>query len=61
MKPKQSTVRILGVTSLIALLCISTLQAAGLSPDAWPSWRGPEDNGGATTGKYPVKFDANTG
>ena len=28
-----------------------------LPADNWPSWRGPNDNGSATGGKYPVKLN----
>ena len=31
--------------------------AASLFADNWPSWRGPNDNGSATDGKYPVKLN----
>ncbi|HWE00968.1 MAG TPA: PQQ-binding-like beta-propeller repeat protein [Tepidisphaeraceae bacterium] len=61
MKSKQPTVCVFGIPALIALLCISTLHAANSAPEAWPHWRGPDDNGSSTSGKYPVKFDANAG
>jgi len=34
--------------------------AVTLTADNWPSWRGPNDNGSATSGKYPVKLNDET-
>ena len=43
-------------------LSVSTLLLAGAlaleANEAWPNWRGPNVNSSVTTGKYPVKFDA---
>lgn len=38
----------------MALVC--AVAAEGQS--SWPHWRGPQDNGSATAGTYPVKWDA---
>ena len=46
------------------LLAATMLLAGGLAAaendSDWPRWRGPRDNGSTDTGKYPVKWDANT-
>ncbi len=39
------------------LFAVFSLAFVSLLPaDNWPSWRGPNDNGSATGGKYPVKL-----
>jgi outer membrane protein assembly factor BamB len=43
-----------GVITRIALLC----SAGADDPDNWPHWRGPQDNGSAAQGTYPVKWDS---
>ncbi len=44
-----------------ALVCVAALLAASFalaaSPSNWPHWRGPQDNGSADSGSYPVKWD----
>mgnify|MGYP003349046054 CR=1 FL=1 len=44
----------------IALLFFLSV-AAFASDGNWPRWRGPNDNGSASGGTYPVKFDADSG
>lgn len=44
----------------IALLFFLSV-AAFASDGNWPRWRGPHDNGSASGGTYPVKFDADSG
>ncbi|HYO25423.1 MAG TPA: PQQ-binding-like beta-propeller repeat protein [Lacipirellulaceae bacterium] len=46
--------------SLIGL-AISLTAADLASGENWPQWRGPESNGVASPGAYPVTFDAETG
>ncbi len=45
------------------LVLASLLMAAPLSATVttsnWPHWRGPQENGSTTAGKYPTKWDAN--
>lgn len=44
--------------TLAALIVASSIALAD-SRGEWPRWRGPEDNGNAEEGNYPVKLDAN--
>lgn len=52
--------RLLGQFSLIVLFATAwTASDFGAEdPDNWPHWRGPRDDGCATQGTYPVKWDA---
>ena len=43
-----------GVIARIALVCAGAADGSG----NWPQWRGPQDNGSAAQGTYPVKWDA---
>jgi outer membrane protein assembly factor BamB len=43
--------------TLLVFSAILPVRAA----DNWPQWRGPQANGVATEGKYPVKFSADSG
>lgn len=56
----MNTMRRLGIAcclgSVICLLAASSLQAAH-----WPQWRGPNGNGVAEPGEYPVEFSADKG
>lgn len=40
-------------------LCLSLLSLTGFADD-WPAWRGPDANGVAAEGDYPVEFGENT-
>ena len=44
----------LSMKCLIVLLIASTLSAANSN---WPRWRGPDGNGTAASGDYPVHWD----
>lgn len=44
--------------ALLILLAATVVSAQ--SPDNWPRWRGPHDNGCAESGAYPVKWNATT-
>src|SRR5512144_25729 len=43
-----------GVMARIALVCSVAADEQG----NWPHWRGPQDNGSAAQGAYPVRWDA---
>ncbi|MCX7825779.1 MAG: PQQ-like beta-propeller repeat protein [Verrucomicrobiae bacterium] len=40
-------------------LVLLAFAATGFTAENWPRWRGPNDNGCAAGGAYPVKWDAN--
>lgn len=42
----------------LSVLTLILLTAMGASARNWPQWRGPEGNGVAPDGSYPVKFTA---
>lgn len=42
------------VTALLTTACTCGAARAG----DWPNWRGPNDNGSITTGKYPTRWNA---
>jgi len=44
----------------MASVLVTASLAGAESADDWPRWRGPQDNGCAAGGAYPVKWDANT-
>lgn len=50
-------------TLLLALASLACLLASLASADGgdWPRWRGPNDNGSADGGTYPVKFSGTEG
>jgi hypothetical protein len=47
---------------LIPVLSVLLAVPIGWAQDQadWPRWRGPRDNGSIETGRYPVKWDAET-
>ncbi|MCX6900894.1 MAG: PQQ-binding-like beta-propeller repeat protein [Verrucomicrobia bacterium] len=45
---------------LAATMFLAGGLAAAESDSNWPRWRGPRDNGSTDSGKYPVKWDANS-
>jgi outer membrane protein assembly factor BamB len=51
--------RSLALYVTLAILLAGTIARAD-SGSAWPSWRGPHDNGSNEAGAYPVQWDANT-
>jgi outer membrane protein assembly factor BamB len=48
------------VHALILVLLLNLGPNSLTAQDNWPRWRGPQDAGAATPGKYPVKWDADT-
>jgi outer membrane protein assembly factor BamB len=52
--------RAIAVSALSFVLAPASSRAAD-APANWPHWRGSSDIGSTESGKYPVKFDANTG
>ncbi len=44
--------------SLLSLLALITLFSCAQERENWPQWRGPDANGIATPGNYPVNFSA---
>lgn len=44
----------------LSLLVVSFAQPLSAEDIAWPQWRGPEQNGVAPQGEYPVQWDQNT-
>jgi outer membrane protein assembly factor BamB len=51
-----------GAVRLFVAAATLTLRAAAVQADEnWPQWRGPQSNGAASAGDYPVTFDAERG
>src|SRR6185369_6449101 len=44
--------------SLQLLFVFSVVAGAPAEPPNWPRWRGPDENGSARQGTYPIKWDA---
>lgn len=43
-------------TTLYVIVILMTMQSA-VADDNWPRWRGPDSNGRAASGQYPVTWD----
>ena len=43
----------------LAFVTVMILMVMAAHSQNWPQWRGPEANGIASPGSYPVKFSAN--
>jgi len=46
------------MTQILSMLTTITLMAVTACAQNWTQWRGPDDNGVAAPGNYPVKFSA---